>query len=242
MEKAKIITHELDVLSFQESIFAYKANFLSPVIVSPESNFQTLSDFFELQNTLPSQWGSYAGPAGIGQYSLKTKTPVGVLARLDVNFRKPFHSEIQFDIDYWGEQVMGPIVDEVPKDEREKWKNNSTFKYFGENIYFTAPDRIQKMIFSSRVFEGDFPNDLSSLIKETDGIAQTNENTIHQGYHFMHAVDGKIKYAAFRKLEEYDKSQLINYGFVEKINGNLIFYPKGDIKNPIDFTSATVNE
>jgi hypothetical protein len=241
MEKAKITTHELDILSFQDGIFAYKANFLSPVIVSPESNFQTLKDFFELQNTLPSQWGSYAGPAGIGQYSLRKKIPAGVLARLDIKFRNPFEQEMQTDIEYWGEQVMGPAVDEIPENEKEKWKNNLTFKLFGKKYYFIAPDRIQKMIFLSRVFEGDFPEDLASLIKEVDDISTTNDYLIHQGYHFMHAVDGKIKYAAFKKPENYDKSQLINYGFVREVKGNLTFYPCGDIEKPIDFTDAIIN-
>jgi hypothetical protein len=242
MEKAKIITHELNVLSFQESIFSYKANFLCPVIVSPEGKLQTLQQFFDLQNTLLSQWGSYAGPAGIGQYTLKNKNSAGVLARWDINFRKPSHYEMGIDVDYWGEQVMGPLVNEVPENEKEKWKNNLTFKYFGKEIYFTAPDRIQEMTFLSRVFESDLPKDLTSLIQEVDNIATTDEHRIHQGYHFMYAIDGKIKYAAFREPKEYKESLLIDYGFVEGNNGTLTFYPCGNLQNPIDFTETIIKE
>jgi hypothetical protein len=244
MEKAKILTKELDILSFQDGIFAYKADFLCPIVISPENHFQTLNDFLKLQNTLLSQWGSYAGPAGIAQYSLQEKIPAGVLARFDINFRRPSESEIRADVEYWGEQVMGPAVDEVSENDKERWKNNSTFKFFGKNHYFTAPDRIHKMIFSSRVFKGNFPNDLTGLIKEVDDISKTNISPlgeiIHQGYHFMHSVDGKIKYAAFKELKKYNDSQLIDYGFVEKDNGRFIFYPNGDKTHPIDFTSALI--
>ncbi len=242
MEKAKIVTHELDILSFQESIFAYNANFLSPVIVRPEEEFQTLSTFFKLQETLLSQWASYAGPAGIAQYSLKKGKPVGVLGRWDINFRKPSGFEMQRDFECFGEQVIGPCVNEVPKDEKEKWKNNNTFEFANQDYYFVAPDRISEMRFLSRVFEGDFPKDLTSLVQEVDGISKTNENIIHQGYHFMHAIDGKIKYAAFKNSKDFKKTPPMDYGFVERNNGELIFYPNGDRQHPIDFTEAIINE
>jgi len=236
---AKIVTDELDIFEFQKSIFRLNADFFSPVGVYPKNlKFQSLQDFFEEQKIQPSQWMAYAGPAGIGQYSLKRGRPAGVLAKFDVHFRNPTEDEMQWDFQNFGEQVLGPAVVEVPANEREKYKNHKIFKVWKEDHYFTGPPKIVKSLFLSRVFSGDIPKDISDLVRQVDEAAETGEMITAQGYQFLHSTDGKMKYLPFGKTEEYNPSKLNAFGFVEIENGRMIYYPKEDKSHPIDYTNT----
>ncbi len=236
MGDLEYITKELDVHAFKAGIFMSDANLFSPVAVYPIMRCQVLETFLEEQKKHPSLWMTYAGPAGIGQYSLKRKTPAGILARFDVHFRHPTKEEMQDDFQNFGEQVLGPPVAEVPENERAEYKCNATFNVRKEDHYFTGPARIIKSMFLTRVFTGEVPKDITPLIQEVDKAAETGEMITSQGYQFLHATDGKMIYLPFNKPEEFNPTKLVPFGHVEIKGRRMTYYPKGDRNHPIDFT------
>ncbi len=240
MPTAKIITRELEVLPFQNGIFMSDADLLSLVAVYSHGGHQTLQNATEEQRIQPSRWMSYAGPAGIGQYSLRRGKPAGVLARFDAHFRHTTTDEMTDDFNNFGEQVLGPEVCEVAEADRVKYKNNGLFYPFGndEQFYFVGPPRLIKSVFISRVFLGDIPDDVSELVSEVDAAAETGEMITSQGYQFLHSRGGRIQYLAFGKDGGYDKSKLRLFGTIEMSDRLMLFYPNGDRRQPIDFTST----
>ncbi|MBI3334449.1 hypothetical protein HYZ97_03095 [Candidatus Pacearchaeota archaeon] len=239
MGNAKMITRETEIHAFQAGIFMSDADVFSPVAIYPNrADSQTLQDFFDEQQTHPSQWMSYAGPAGIGQYSLRRRKPAGVLARFDIHFRYPTDDEMQTDFQHFGEQVLGPTVKEVPKDEREKYKGNGVFRLWGKDHYFTGPPRLIKSVFLSRVFPADIPADVSDLVREVDEVAETGDMITSQGYQFLHSIDGKIMYLPFGKIEDFDTSKMKMFGTMEMDGKRLVYLPNGDRSHPIDFSQA----
>ncbi|MBS3134593.1 hypothetical protein J4214_05165 [Candidatus Woesearchaeota archaeon] len=180
---------------------------------------------------------SYVGPAGIGQYSLK-KGSAGILARLDIYFRQASPREMRVDFENFGEQVVGPAVKDIHEEEKEKYKDNEIFMIFGRDHYFIGPPRIIKSLFLTRVFPGEVPTDISSLVKEVDEHAETGERVIFQHYQFLHATEGKIRYLSFRKIEDYNPSKLSLYGLIKIADRKMTYYPNSNPNKPIDFTSA----
>lgn len=243
MEKSEIevITKEVDIFAFQSGIFFSKANLLSPVAVYPETGFQSLETFLDGQKEYSQQWVSYAGPAGIGQYSLK-HGPANIVARFNTHFRHPTKEEMSWDFEHYGEQVLGPIVNEVPKDEVEKYKGNTRIRVFGEDFYFTGPPRMIKSVFLTRVFPGEMPEDISRFIKEVDEASEIGEMIVSQGYQFFHAEKGRMLYLPFGKVEEFDSSKASLFGTVEIEDRIMTYYPMGDKSHPVDFTEAIINE
>lgn len=237
MENLKMITRKLDIHAFQAEIFMSDANLFSPVTIYARAP-QSLEEVFEEQKTHPSRWMSYAGPAGIGQYSLVRGKPAGILARFDAHFRGPAKHEMEADFEDFGEQVLGPAVEEVAENEREQYKGNGIFTFCGKDHYFTGPPRLVKSVFLSRVFSGNLPTDVSDLVKEVDEASETGEKIVTQGYQFLHSIDGKIKYLPFEKSEDYDPSKLVLFGTVEIEDGRMTYYPNGDKSHPIDFTET----
>jgi hypothetical protein len=239
MVTAKMIAGEIDIHAFQAGIFLSDADLFSPVVIySGVFKNQFLEDFDAEIKTHPSKWMAYAGPAGIGQYSLKRGKPAGVLAKWITHFRTPTAEEKHHDFEFFGEQVMGPKVDEASKKEIEENKHNSIFKVFGENYYFTGPPRILKSIFHTRVFPGEIPKDIFDLVRQVDESAKTDEMNVFQCYQFLHATDGKMLYLPFGDPKDYNPDNLDFYGAVEISNGEMNFYPRGDRENPIDFTET----
>jgi hypothetical protein len=245
MAIAKIRMHEVDIPTFQGSIFMSGADMFAPVAIA-ENRIHYLREAFELQTEHPRTWVSYAGPAGVGQYSLKNG-PAGVLARHDIHFRIPMPDEMECDFDHFGEQVLGPAVDEVPEAERGKWKHNGIFKFFGEPHYYMGPPRIEKTLFLTRVFPGELPNSLEPLLDEINEV-KVEEPVVTQAYQFLHASGGTMKYAAFENPANYDSSKLTSFGSVKMLKARvpiegderLVFYPKNDRSHPIDFSGAIV--
>ncbi len=239
MKKAKVVTREVDIHSFQSGIFFSNADLFSPVSVRPINfGFQSLKNFFEEQKTIPSQWSSYAGPAGIGQYSLREGIPAGVLARFDVYFRSPTKEEMEYDFNIFGEQVLGPSVKEASEEERKSYENNEMFKFWGENHYYLGPPRIVKGSFLTRVFQEGLPNDISELVAEVDSFSEDGNMISSQGYQFIHAESGRMQYLPFRKVEDYNTLKLKFFGLVELIGKKMYYYPNEDKSLSIDFTEA----
>jgi len=237
MSRLTFITKETDVHAFHAGIFFSEADLISPVSIYPSVDFQTLENFHEESKAYPSQWMTYAGPAGIGQYSLK-KGPAGALAKVEVHFRHPSTDEMKHDFNEFGEQVLGPPVKEVPEEEKQSYKNNAIFKLWGDDHYFMGPSRIVKSVFLTRIFPGDLPEDISRVVQEVDELSEKDEMIVPQGYQFLHAKEGKMHYMPLGKKEDYRPSKLDLLGFVEINNGSMTYYPKGDKNHPIDFTVA----
>ncbi|MDD2823490.1 MAG: hypothetical protein PHQ59_05430 [Candidatus Daviesbacteria bacterium] len=235
---ATLTTKEVDIQAFQAAIFTSDADLISPVVIEEREGpyiIQTLPDFFAAMKRHPNWWSSYAGPAGIGQYSLITGKPAGVLARVDAHFRTPSDREIREDFQQFGEQVMGPAVSEVPRAQKDQYKNASVFQCFGESYYFSGPPRLNRTTFLSRVFPGMLPSDISGLVKDIESISEDGEMIVNQGYHLFHAVDGKISYLPFREVIDYDPIKLTEFGRMSMVWDKLLFYPSNTNK-PVDFT------
>jgi hypothetical protein len=98
------------LLAFQAGIFMSDADVFSRVTIYTSKYFQSMENSFD-EPSHPSQWMTYAGPGGIGQYSLRRGKPAGVLARFDVHFRHPTDGEMQMDFQQLGDQVLGPAVE-----------------------------------------------------------------------------------------------------------------------------------
>lgn len=232
-----MIVEEMDPVAFQAGIFMSKASVLGPVAVYAPEGHQGLRHYFEIQKEQPSSLIGWVGPAGVGQYSLK-HGPAGVLGRLDIHFRFPTSEEMHTDFDGFGDQVVGPRVDEVPEDEREKYDGNAIFQLWGEDHYFIGPPRIVKSVLLSRVFAGDKPNDISELVDDIEKIAETDTLVVPQSYHLIHAIDGLLTCTAFPDLESYDGSKVRPYGFVKTADGTLTYYPGEDESTAVDFSVA----
>ena len=234
---SKFVTKELDTHTFQAGIFMSNANLFSPVAVySANNKCQTLEEVFEEIERHADQWATYAGVAGVAQYSLKRDEPAGVLARFDIYFRLPTEVEMYIDFQNFGDQVIGPPVEEVPEESRKKYKHSAIFNPWGKKYYFAGPPRLVKSVFLSRVFSGPLPEDISSLLEEVDVVAETGETIISQGYQFFHATKGNLKYLPFAKKEDYDVSKLKPHGCVCISGDNKMFYFPDADSEPVDFT------
>ena len=235
------VTSELDVLAFQHGIFVSESDLLAPVAVRPQFPFMCLKQVFAEQKRQPSLWATYAGPGGVGQYSLKRGKPAGVLARFDVYFREPSQEEMGEDFRNFGEQVVGPAVDEVAENERGNYKTNSRFRPFSSaEHFFVGPPRVDKSLFLSRVFNGGIPQDVSRLINEVDAQAEKGEGIVHQGYQFFHAEAGRVVYLPFNTQQGYDPSKLQLFGNVKLSGPNtMAFHPRGG-RDSIDYSAILV--
>jgi len=184
---------------------------------------------------------SYAGPAGIAQYSLRRKEPAGVLGRMIVEFRNANQLEMVEDFEKFGGQVIQPGDGADP----EEFKGNSVFRVSDTDHYYVGPPRIERMIFVSRVFPGEVPTDVRGLVKEVDEafvVPEGNELMIPQCYQFLHATNGGMKYGVFEGAEKYDPRELTEYGFVMIEDDQMTYFPGGDRGSSIDFTEALVRD
>lgn len=251
MGNPKIITKEIkeiDILSFQKKIFISNANFISRVAIYPENkDFQpfkhyTEEDGFIKEDQRPnSQWNSFAIMAGIGQYSLMMKKPAGFLSRLDSYLRNPTEEEMETDFQNLGKHNLKSAVTEVTENKKEKHEYNKIFKVNGKDYWLVGPRRIVKSVFSSRVFSGNIPEDISGLVKEVDEVAETGEMIVNKNYDLFYSIEGKIKYVSFKidyytciKIEEYAPSKLEDWGAVKLLK--MVCYLKGLEEKPIDIT------
>lgn len=240
MPGATYVMHEMDVNSFHSGIFLSDADMLAPVRFRSEQGFRPMTAYLHESREHPRSWAYYAGPAGIGQYSLK-KGPAGALTRLDVHFRDPTEDEMYQDSRDFGEQVIGPCVTDASEEEIERFKNNRTLVFLGNSHYYMGPPRALKYVFLTRVFRGEIPADLAELAAEINGISESGEMIAPQCYHFMHAEGGRMRYMAFKMPEDYDPSKLVPFGFVEAEDGKLTYFPDRERKFQIDLTPDIKN-
>ncbi|MDD5193042.1 MAG: hypothetical protein PHF67_00490 [Candidatus Nanoarchaeia archaeon] len=235
-------TDELDLGAFQAGIFFSRASTLSPVAIYEEMEFQSLRWLLDKKNSELQQYVSCAGVAGVAQYSLLRGTPAGVLARHDVHLRNPTLGEMQADSREWGDQVLGPIVAEASEADRRQYANAPQFSVLGTPVYYSGPARIVKHVFTSRVFQGEIPGDITGLFGEVDSLATMGDTIVPQGYQFLHATDGVIKYWAGEKLEDFDTSRMRTFGTVELGKNRMTFYAGETRDHPIDFSSNIYRE
>lgn len=237
---ATTTTKEVNIHDFQKEIFFANADLISPVVIQEQEKkdqyvLQTLTDVSKEMKRHSNWWSSYAGPAGIGQYSLTTGKPAGVLARVDSYFRTPSEREMKEDFQNFREQVIGPVVSEVPVEQKEQYENVGVFQCFDENFYFSGPPRLNKTVFLSRVFPGILPSDISKLINDIEGISESGKMIVTQGYRLFHAIDGKMSYLPFKEIAGYDPKKLTEFGQMRMERKRLLFYPT-DTDEPVDFT------
>ncbi|MEK6928304.1 MAG: hypothetical protein AABX11_07770 [Nanoarchaeota archaeon] len=234
---------QLDILDDPEDlpveIFRHASDLFVTVNIH-SGGFQDLKMFQKIQGVHPREWITSAGPGGIGQYSLVNRKPAGVLARFDVHFRNPTLEEMQEDLSHYGDQVVGPGVNEVQGEEARKYEKCPVFGLLGKKHYFTGPSRIVKSVFLSRFFQGNAPENISPFIEMVDAIAEKGEMIVPQGYQFLHAVDGRINYLPFGKPEQYSTSKLAHFGNLEMDGDNIIFFAGQDRSHPMDLTGLKV--
>jgi hypothetical protein len=233
---------------------ATKRGFVQTVSCIPENpDMQILRDcceggriIEEMKRTL-SKWSSYASIGGVAQYSLKKRAPVftsklapaGVLGKFDIEFRPASLVEAYADLDNYGEQVILKTWAEAG--EREK-RTGTKIKALGEEFLYAGPLRMAGFHFTTRVFQGGFPDDISQAIEEVNGNAPKGELIVHQAYYFFHADNGRIMYSAFRKPEDYCAGKTKLFGDITISDGKLTFFQNGNKENAKDFSGLLMGE
>lgn len=223
------ITKEIEVGPFKAGILISEADLLSPVVVHAEKTHQRPWDVDEQITKALSAWAAYAGPAGIGQFSLGNNQNIIALGRVNTYFRKPLEEEIKEDIDTLGEQVLD---ESKPEDEGKAY---IITKGWMKGLKYTGPERLVKTVILTRVKRAQ-PYDISDLLTDVDRDSEKGEMIVTQGYHLLSAQKGTIFYTAFMEREKYDRNKLELFGQVEIKDKKMIWLPKGDKKNPIDYT------
>ena len=236
------ILDDMDAKIFPRAIFLTGADLIASVVVpSLNQDFQNLQGSIQEGKRQLALWRTYAGPAGVGQYSLRMKEPASVLARFDIHFRLPTQEEMQMDFNHFGDQVLGPIVAEASLEEKEKYKNNSTIQVWGQDCYFVGPPRIVKSVFSSAVFHGDIPEDISQFIDLVYDVAEKGKNVSFQDYYLLHANKGYLSYVVFPSKERYKKDSLVPWGSVKLEDDKKMWYIPTGSKGPVDISNAMIS-
>jgi len=220
------------------------------------SNIQSLRDCCEGGRSIEdmksalSSWCAYASTQGIAVYSLKRNVPAGVLGKFEIEFRLAEDNEARMDFEHFGEQVILKTWKEATEEEQN---HGRSLYVLGEYFLYTGPLRIRNLIFTSRVFQGELPEDISQAVYEVDKQPfpyptigdfdnfEKSEMIVNQGYHFFHSEKGRIMYSAFRKPEDYDPNRMKTFGDIEIKDKKLIFYPNGDKSMPKDFGDVPEN-
>ena len=220
---------------FQTGIFVTDASIISPFVVHAETkDFQVSNQINEEFDKATRTWCSCAVPAGIGQYSLLLG-PAGLVVRVEAYFRPVTQAEAEEDHHQYGDQVLGPRVEDVPEEER---KGKLAIPSLGvQHVYEGPEQRLLRIAFVTRVFPGSIPEDITDLVRDVDGAVPESDMRKLQRYDFFHAEDGRIVSAAFDKPKEFDPAKLEHFGDVEiKGRTRLWFYPKGDREQAVDIS------
>jgi hypothetical protein len=252
----------LGIDTFHSGLALPFGNFFAPIVIELNSdeyptingtaNYQSLSDCLEyrdepskmtrvIKRTL-SEFMSTAGPAGVGQHSLIPELgSAAILARFDIRFRDATQGEMLADLDYWGEQVMGPEVGkEESNKEKETFKDNPKMKALGSEFYYTGMPRLVNFVFQTRFVRGFHPTreNLERIAGEIGRHAIKKEGLIPQGYQFILGENGWLHYSPFDsdkdgklKIEQYKSNP---YGSVSLTNGKLFYFPPNG--SPKDFS------
>jgi|GEM_PF-3328572 len=254
---AYVMDTEMDCSNFHSTIFSMDATergFVQTVFCVPETTHgQTLEDCCEggkmaeeIERAL-TKWSSYASIGGVAQYSLwkrapiytSERTPAGVLGKFDIEFRPASPEEAHADFERFGEQVVPKTWADA--DERER-KTGTKINFLGEDFLYDGPLRVAGFHFTTRVFGGEFPDDISQAIAEVNENAPKRELIVHQGYHFFHADNGRIMYSAFFRPEEYCAGKSKLFGDVIISDGRMAFFPNGNRVDAKDFSDLLMKE
>ena len=254
---AKWIMCETDIQQFMHNAHQFDAiqEGLVQTAFFTYDNVQYLEDVCERGMAIDdmkaalSQWCAAASTQGTALYSLKNNVPAGVLGKFDIEFRLPGDDEARGDFEHYGEQVILKTWKEATEEEQ---KHGRSLYALGEYFLYTGPMRFRKFIFTSRIFQGELPEDITQAIYEVDNqpfpypAERDFENFVrsytvqHQAYHFFHSEKGRIMYCAFRKPEDYSPSKMKLFGEIEIKDKKLIFYPDGDRSMPKDFGEVPI--
>ena len=236
MGEIEFITKETDIHAFQAGIFISDAELLSPVAIYPRSGYQRPWEMTEELSHAASAWASYAGPAGICQFSVKNKKPAIAVARFNAYFRQPYQEEIAEDFHELGDQVVGPSLEKASEEDKKR----PTGMLFGKPHIYMGPERAEKAVFVTRVVKGEMPDVIYEYIKEVDEASEDGDMIVSQGYQVFFAKDGRLLYCALspKEPEKYDSGSMRHYGDIDITDGRMTWYPKGDRSNPVDFTET----
>ncbi len=245
-------TREIGIHELKAGIFLTDASLFSPVVIDfesdtniPHNGFQTLNHTFKggfnetrMKEAL-SLWGSYAGVAGVAQYSLSRKSPAFALARFDINFRDPTIEEMSWDVNNFGEQVIGKEYN--PSDLKMRGENR--LLVWGSEFVYTGPKRFDRFVFNTVVRKGSLPSshgDLAELLAKIEEESPKDKLIAPQCFQFYHANNGKLVYSSLGLDQKYSPQELRDYGILEFKNQRLI-YNLGKGSEPIDFTQERVD-
>ncbi|OGI26169.1 MAG: hypothetical protein A3J76_01835 [Candidatus Moranbacteria bacterium RBG_13_45_13] len=209
-----------------------------PYHIGLQEQGQALRELGDLDRKLLQLcWGLF-GPSVSGQFSLRRKCQRVIVGRIGINYRPANQFEAAEDYDMFGDQVVG---DKIIGDLKEK--GHAVLSLWGTEYMFAGPLRFKSLACPLICEEGGLPtaDQITKLIPELDREA-TNERFIPGGqqilacYFVLHAANGQMLLAPFKKVEEYDPQKAKNIGEVEEGFGQLIFYPEGDRRAGIDYT------
>lgn len=182
-------------------------------------------------------WGLF-GPSVSGQFSLRRKCQRVLVGRIGINYRPANQFEADEDYDMFGDQVVGDKITGDPKE-----KGHAVLSLWGTEFMFAGPMRFKSLACPLICEEGGLPtmDQIAKLIPELDREA-ANERFIPGGqqilacYFALHAANGQMLLAPFKKVEEYDPQKAKNIGEMELQKDQLVFYPEGDRSAPIGYT------
>ncbi len=241
-------TDEISVPVFRSGLFSWGPEILSPVeiFMDEKSSIITLEEACKQGEDMSNMFFPWIVTGGIGLYSLK-KGPAGILTKLDILFRDATLSEMNYDLQNFGEQVVGP---EVGKGEDEEYRNNPVFGVFNSDCYYVGPSRIMKGRFATRAFSGSLPNveGLEEFVGQTDKISlvgnpeEVDPKVVSQGYRLFYADSGKIYHAGFEGIDDYDPKKMNElWGEVELGRNFVNFYPRGVKDDAKDFSAVLLD-
>ena len=240
-----------DVHVFKTGIFMSGASLFTPLVFNrdnypPKCSFQRLEDCMiggsneqYLKQAL-SDWGTYAGPAGVGQYSLVRNHEAGALARFDIQFRSPTPEEIETDLNVFGDQMFGPP--EVEVQNTLSGTCQTSFEFAGERYIYAGPPRVVSCTFNTRIFQGQLPSTLDVLAEDVERNAQRNSSIITQAWYLYHATEGRLQHAAFKNADKYSRSLPRPHGHVTRSEHKLTYYLNSKQEHCIDLSAELVSE
>ena len=220
-----------------KALFSANGNLEFSLDISYEyGNFQTLQQSCETGKRHPQLWMTYAGIAGVAQYSLR-HGQLNLVSVWDVYTRLPTEEEMNRDVATFGEQVFGNPISQISPDEPRR---PHVFA-LGEYRIYTRPDRIIASSFITHAFTGNAPQDISDITKKLDPTHTGFSNIVRQrGYHVVNAENGRINYKAFANASDYSQTKLELFGTLEIKEGRMIYNTNQKGVQSIDFTDLMI--
>lgn len=231
-----ILSEDISPEDFREGFHLLRSGQLGAVTVNAPF-YQTLEESVmgKTVSNLASRWMSNIGIGGIGQYSLN-HGPANFIARFDLHFRPPTEEEKQEDFREYGEQVLGPTVNDVKGTRLRDYLGCPLIRFLGEDHFFLGPMRIEKARFITDIFTGPLPQTADETTYALTRLSEASPLITFNGHHVGRAENGCLKYGVFREAEDFSKLEMKDYGCVtlEDERRKLMYYPPSG--HPVDFT------